>query len=1140
MNMKKTIAGVMSGAMAVSAMASVVSATEISANNTTEPNSREQIVLSYDLCEYTEKFSDSVVILTTTYEEIPGGYEFTLGKHQIGAKLNDIASYDIVSTQIDATNMDGKASKKLYYSIANNGGAIKDLTNESVAEEDVKDEAVKMLTDDKGNDYAFEVNFAKRDAATNLRGEFIVDNFNVASSRYKDAMGMTKDAAEAKYAQLVAGETEAVSKPNGNTSAAVKPEALKKEKIEHDYVVFGYRTALSDGEKGDEYTETTSEAEKPVAATPEQVILKYKIDGGEVDTPVPATAKLKITIQAPEVPVDEIVNAGSLGAVIIAARSPESQQVWYFAGQDADGTIQVTTNEDQAVDVFVGNAIAENELGLAINIDDLKDTTADKLPNGATYYLNGDKKIAKKVTDAPDPVETSDIAGAINNAAATDTAWSFNAVKDIVSVGATNEANPLENDPRYDKEKKAIVFAPITYYFVGNNLTPSQNPDKAQVINDNGLVGIGQKITHYTQTKLSEDVVTKFVSDATALYLNDECAGFNIKAFEKQLLEFYDQTLATIDFEDADDIVLYYNGTNDTVTLDRAVALKDGVVDVKSQEEKKGDYVPTLGYFKADWAIKEDKDSTFRTALSRFANAIEQSDYLPEVTTIKLTDGNIIAEVIKEYDPGKAGKEEETETKFRNYKTKYGIFTVESVEKYKNSLANDNADPGLLEPLSYLDEKGNDQFKFKTYTLKSTFYVHNVAGWNSKYTGKTTYYTIINTLTKDAGSTVVNYTEGAAYEEIRPMKSALNAPADVFKAISTRKAGNHYYTYPKAVINDVISNNEDVTFTFTSSQYWVDTRKTLEIDYPQYVYYPATSTCDVTYKGLQGYNAHLKGVKCTVSGTPNAEGSKVIIDNPEYGMARATNPYNDKWWYSPYFAQHLYQNSAFPTNHGYNAYGPIFADANDAYSVYGSYNYGNWNSNLFNGGLVINSNWTMQLSDTDAFEWGDSSITFFWNKIKNEYLSGNAKVTNASQFIETMLLYTPVEWYWDKLDVAVGAAIAEGVDSGAGQEDDGEAVEEEPEEVVEEVIEEEPEEEVFEEYVEEEPEEEYVEEEPEEEEEEIEEEEEPEEEEEEVEEEPAEEAPAAVESPKTGNAPIALAVIPVALAAAAVIAKKKN
>nr|MCR5167562.1 hypothetical protein [Oscillospiraceae bacterium] len=568
-----------------------------------------------------------------------------------------------------------------------------------------------------------------------------------------------------------------------------------------------------------------------------------------------------------------------------------------------------------------------------------------------------------------------------------------------------------------------------------------------------------------------------------------------------------------------------------------------GVVDVKSQEEKKGDYVPTLGYFKADWAIKEDKDSTFRTALSRFSNAIEQSDYLPSVATIKLTDPSIIAEVIKEYDPGKAGKDAESTTKFKDYKTKYGIFTIESVEKYKNSLANNNADPGLLEPLSYLDEKGSDQFKFKTYTLKSTFYVHNVAGWNSKYTGKTTYYTIINDLTKDAGSTVVNYTEGASYEEIRPMKSALNAPADVFKAISTRKAGNHYYTYPKAVINDVISNNEDVTFTFTSSQYWVDTRATLEIDYPQYVYYPATSTCDVTYKGLQGFNAHLKGVKCTVSGTPNAEGSKVIIDNPEYGMARATNPYNDKWWYSPYFAQHLYQNSAFPTNHGYNAYGPIFADANDAYSVYGSYNYGNWNSNLFNGGLVINSNWTMQLSDTDAFEWGDSSITFFWNKIKNEYLSGNAKVTNASQFIETMLLYTPVEWYWDKLDVAVGAAIAEGVDSGAGQEDDGEAVEETEAEVIEEVIEEEPEEEVFEEYVEEEPEEEYVEEEPEEEyvEEEPEEveEEEPVEE-EEVEEEPAEEAPAAVESPKTGNAPIALAVIPVALAAAAVIAKKKN
>ena len=110
----------------------------------------------------------------------------------------------------------------------------------------------------------------------------------------------------------------------------------------------------------------------------------------------------------------------------------------------------------------------------------------------------------------------------------------------------------------------------------------------------------------------------------------------------------------------------------------------------------------------------------------------------------------------------------------------------------------------------------------------------------------------------------------------------------------------------------------------------------------------------------------------------------------------------------------------------------------------------------------------------------------------------------------------------------------------AGQEDDGEAVEETEAEVIEEVIEEEPvEEEEFEEYVEEEPEEEYVEEEPEEEEEEpVEEEEEEEEPEEEEEEE--EEAPAAVESPKTGNAPIAAAVIPVALAAAAIVAKKSK
>lgn len=1129
MNMKKTIAGVMSGAMAVSAMASVVSATEISANNTTEPNSREQIVLSYDLCEYTEKFSDSVVILTTTYEEIPGGYEFTLGKHQIGAKLNEIASYDIVSTQIDATNMDGKASKKLYYSIANNGGAIKDLTNESVAEEDVKDEAVNMLTDDKGNDYAFDINFAKRDAATNLRGEFIVDNFNVASSRYKDAMGMTKEAAEAKYAQLIAGETEAVSKPNGNTSAAVKPEALKKEKIEHDYQVFGYKVGTKEVE-----TETTTPGSAEVKAT---TILKYVLNDSEDAFDVTDTEDVTLSITVPRMVEDTEPGKETeyVGAVYLYTPDSAGTYYWY-AGMDDDGNARaVQSNDINTIPAGAQLVAVKND----ISTDDAKNQITMAAAALEAPETNNIPKNSEKLVTAGDGAQIAAFKETVANALGTQAA---NSISAKCAIAAATVADPSTTTLVQDTDDDGNPIFD-TYYYTGAIASLNKKEAVSIETDADGVVVAGKFVPDHDKDDVYKytDFVNGFIDsdgveylptvlDITAKDLHDFVS--DVQALSNiQTVTIANIDVTVVDEVDADvfetpNTVYYYNGTNNTVTLDSKKA-KAVPTDLKV---KTGDRIK--------YALLDEEDDLYK-ALSDFANALEQVDDNRVPNDLKLNDPRIIIEAVSDY---KAKVDDKTD---KNKETvddlSYGIFTIESVEKYKVSVANNNADGGLLEPLSYLDEKGNDQFKFKTYTLKSTFYVHNVAGKNSKYTGKTTYYTIINTLTKDAGSTVVNYTEGAAYEEIRPMKSALNAPADVFKAISTRKAGYHYYTYPKAVINDVISNNEDVTFTFTSSQYWVDTRKTLEINYPQYVYYPATSTCNVTYKGLQGYNAHLKGIKCTVSGTPNAEGSKVIIDNPEYGMARATNPNNDKWWYSPYFAQHLYQNSAFPTNHGYNAYGPIFADANDAYSVYGSYNYGNWNSNLFNGGLVINSNWTMQLSDTDAFEWGDSSITFFWNKIKNEYLSGNAKVTNASQFIETMLLYTPVEWYWDKLDVAVGAAIAEGVDSGAGQEDDGEAVEEEPEEVVEEVIEEEPEEEVFEEYVEEEPEEEYVEEEPEEEEEEeIEEEEEPEEEEEEVEEEPAEEAPAAVESPKTGNAPIALAVIPVALAAAAVIAKKKN
>lgn len=298
------------------------------------------------------------------------------------------------------------------------------------------------------------------------------------------------------------------------------------------------------------------------------------------------------------------------------------------------------------------------------------------------------------------------------------------------------------------------------------------------------------------------------------------------------------------------------------------------------------------------------------------------------------------------------------------------------------------------------------------------------------------------------------FTAGDAADKIYPMKSSLNKPASVVNALSARKAGGNYYTKPVAVINDAIANHENVTFTFTSYDGYVATAK-----------------------------SHLF--------------QEWVEADRAYGWA--TSSFD---WYNPSFSQHLYTNAGgwtwdenrqayvneFNKNDTYSAFG------SDDYDMYGSYSSA-WGQNLFTGAIVVNSGLTMQLNDTDKFDWGNNTLTFDWFTITDE-----GKVTDAKTFLTSMLLYTPVDWYWDNLTVVVADLEDDSVDAGEGLEGDGEELEEE-EEVVEE------EEEVVEE----------------------------------VTEAPAvEEVPAPAPSPATGNASVALAVIPVALAAAAVVAKKRG
>jgi hypothetical protein len=196
--------------------------------------------------------------------------------------------------------------------------------------------------------------------------------------------------------------------------------------------------------------------------------------------------------------------------------------------------------------------------------------------------------------------------------------------------------------------------------------------------------------------------------------------------------------------------------------------------------------------------------------------------------------------------------------------------------------------------------------------------------------------------------------------------SDLTAPLNVVNELTTRKADGLYYTNPVAVINDVIANNEEVAFTFNS-------------------YVGAYHTpWDASWEYYDRMQA-------------------------------------DSWGYTQgLFGQHLYAT----TNAG---------DSKFDGTTYGSYSSA-WGTNLFNAGITVNSAYTMQLSDTTAFTWGDSSITFLWSSITD------GKVTNATTLLSSMLLYTPTTWYWDSLDISVGSAISEDIVPGAGIEDDGDVV----------------------------------------------------------------------------------------------------
>ncbi|MGN0674978.1 MAG: hypothetical protein ACI4KG_04465, partial [Oscillospiraceae bacterium] len=181
------------------------------------------------------------------------------------------------------------------------------------------------------------------------------------------------------------------------------------------------------------------------------------------------------------------------------------------------------------------------------------------------------------------------------------------------------------------------------------------------------------------------------------------------------------------------------------------------------------------------------------------------------------------------------------------------------------------------------------------------------------------------------------------------------------------------------------------------------------------------------------------------------------------------------------FGQHLYTNYYVPENTQYTGY--------------------DWAGvNLFAGALVVNEYLTMSLAETDYFDWTQTTLSFDWDAIMDGAMTDNDYAT----YIQSIKLATANTWYWNSLDVVLTAGEADDATSDAGVEGDDETLDDTDDDADETI--------------------------------------EADDETEEPAEEPAEETPVVPEAtnPTTGNASVALAVIPVALAAAAVVAKKRG
>ncbi len=196
--------------------------------------------------------------------------------------------------------------------------------------------------------------------------------------------------------------------------------------------------------------------------------------------------------------------------------------------------------------------------------------------------------------------------------------------------------------------------------------------------------------------------------------------------------------------------------------------------------------------------------------------------------------------------------------------------------------------------------------------------------------------------------------------------------------------------------------------------------------------------------------------------------------------------------------------------HLYNYYG----DEDTGYVYTTAYD---WNGyNLFAGALVVNGQLSMSLNDTNVFDYGATTLSFNWD----DAISG-ANVNTYVTYLSKLQLATSTLWYWDSMDVVYATGDAEDAASGEGEEAEDDTIGEDEDVADDDVVDDVDDDvvdDVDDDVVDDVDDDVDV----------------------DVDDTADDVADVPAENPGTGNAPIALAVIPVALAAAAVVAKKRG